>query len=170
MTSLERTEFATLEQFVASRGPALLAFANAVCGRETAADLVQEALIRTGGAWSRIQGEPEPYMRTIIVRLHMRQSQRRLLETRALRLIGRARPDIDESAAVASRLDLVDALQTLPARERATVMLRHYADYSEAQTAEILDCSIGTVKSQNHRALKRLRAMLDGPESGAHSE
>ena len=54
------------------------------------------------------------------------------------------------------------ALQTLSPGQRAALVLRYYEDLSEAQTAEVLGCSVGTVKSQVHRALNRLRTTYEG--------
>jgi DNA-directed RNA polymerase specialized sigma24 family protein len=56
--------------------------------------------------------------------------------------------------------DLWAVVQSLPPRQRAAVALRFYEDLSEAQTAAILGCSVGTVKSHTHRALATLRTRL----------
>jgi RNA polymerase sigma factor (sigma-70 family) len=57
------------------------------------------------------------------------------------------------------------ALLTLPQRQRAVVVLRHYDDLSEADVAAQLGCSVGTVKSQSARGLARLREVLDGDQT-----
>jgi RNA polymerase sigma-70 factor (sigma-E family) len=64
-------------------------------------------------------------------------------------------------------LDLRAALQTLAPRRRATVVLRYYCDYSVEQTAQLLDCSPGTVKSQTSKALTQLRDLLEPPSADA---
>lgn len=64
-------------------------------------------------------------------------------------------PDID------TRLELLAALSRLPARKRACVLLRHYVDLSEAEVAELLGISVGTVKSQTARALQQLGQAID---------
>ena len=69
----------------------------------------------------------------------------------------RAGPDLTET--VDQRVGLERALASLAPRQRACVVLRFYEDRSEAETAAVLGCSVGTVKSQTHDALKRLRAM-----------
>ena len=66
-------------------------------------------------------------------------------------------------AAVEDLLDLRAALHTLSPRRRAVIVLRYYCDYSIEQTAQVLDCSIGTIKSQTSRALEQLRDVLDPP-------
>lgn len=58
-------------------------------------------------------------------------------------------------------IDLVRSLRALPPRMRAVVVLRYVEDRSEAETADLLDCSVGTVKSGGHRGLARLRQLLE---------
>ena len=70
-----------------------------------------------------------------------------------------------DRAQVEELLDLRAALQTLPPRRRATVVLRYYCDYSVEQTAQLLDCSSGTVKSQTSKALAQLRNVLEPPDA-----
>jgi RNA polymerase sigma-70 factor (sigma-E family) len=77
---------------------------------------------------------------------------------------------------VENLLDLRAALQTLAPRRRATVVLRYYCDYSIEQTAQLLDCSPGTVKSQTAKALMQLRDLLEpdgtdvlGPDAAAEA-
>jgi RNA polymerase sigma factor (sigma-70 family) len=65
------------------------------------------------------------------------------------------------------------ALTTLPARQRAVVVLRYYEDRTEAEVARLLGCSVGTVKSQTAKALTKLRTRLDDelpiPQSEGHA-
>ncbi len=63
------------------------------------------------------------------------------------------------------RAELVRALRTLPARQRACVVLRYYADLPEREVADLLGCSVGTVKSQSSKALAKLRRLIE--EDGA---
>ena len=70
-----------------------------------------------------------------------------------------ARPDRDD--------ELIAALRELPPRMRAVVVLRFFEDRSEAQAAELLGCSVGTVKTQASRAMTRLRDLLTTPEREA---
>ena len=65
-----------------------------------------------------------------------------------------------ESEEVERRVDVLRALDALTPRQRATIVLRYFEDRSERDTAEILGCSVGTVKSQTHDALVRLRAAM----------
>jgi RNA polymerase sigma factor (sigma-70 family) len=66
----------------------------------------------------------------------------------------------DEPAEAAERVTMAAALAALPPRQRAVVVLRYYHDYAIDEVAEVLGCSPGTVKSQAHHALKRLRELL----------
>lgn len=74
------------------------------------------------------------------------------------------RPIDDETSRVATRHELLSALALLPRGQRAVVVCRHLEDLSEAQTAELLGCSVGTVKSQHARAMTRLRGLLSDAE------
>ena len=73
----------------------------------------------------------------------------------AVRVLGR----------VESSTDLTKALGELAPRQRVTLMLRYFDDLSEAQVAEVMGCSVGTVKSTTSRALQRLRAIVDPPDA-----
>ena len=61
---------------------------------------------------------------------------------------------------VEARLMLQDALRALPPRRRAVLVLRYLEDQSESQVADILGCSVGTVRSQTHKAISQLRSVL----------
>jgi RNA polymerase sigma factor (sigma-70 family) len=69
-------------------------------------------------------------------------------------------PTDDATSVVDDRRLLVDTLRALPAGQRDTLLLRYVADLPEAEVARLLGCSVGTVKSQAHRALRRLRPEL----------
>ena len=147
------------EEFARSRLGQLSSFAYRLTGdRNAADDLVQEALIRTGVRWRSVRRKdrPEVFVQTVMVRLHVdtwRKTRREDLEATSA---DRPAPAIDHDA----RLDLSDALNRLSPRQRSVLVLRFYADYTEAQTAEALGCARGTVKSQTSDALRRLRTLL----------
>ena len=90
-------------------------------------------------------------------------------ERRVRRLLADARHDEPVPDDVAARLDARAALGTLSPRQRACVVLRFYDDLSVAETARTLGCSEGTVKSQTHDALARLRDVLGDDVVPAHS-
>ena len=142
------------------RLPALLRFAHAVCGDpHTAADLVQDALERTGLHWHRIDrnGDPEAYVRRAIV--NGRVSRWRKLRRESLvDVVPEHATYVDHPSHDATLWRL---LATLPRRQRAVLVLRYYEDMSEEQIAATLGCAPGTVKSQASKALVKLRAAFD---------
>ena len=66
----------------------------------------------------------------------------------------------DQAEAITTRSEVLQALRRLPARQRATVVLRYYEELSEAETAAVLGCTVGTVKNQTHKALRSLREAM----------
>jgi len=147
--------------FVATRSAALLSFAHVLTGdRHDAEDVVQTALAATALGWHRLRSKenPEGYVRRAIVTTHLnRQRRRPWLE----RSTGEVPEPADPGPGGAEGLDERDAmwrvLATLPPRQRAVLVLRYYEDLSEADIADVLGCSRGTVKSQAAKALERLR-------------
>jgi RNA polymerase sigma-70 factor (sigma-E family) len=151
------------ETFFRMRSPALLRTAYLLTGdRQLAEDLVQEPLARTYRAWHKLaaDGNPEAYTRRIMYHLQVsRWRRRRVTEIRTDHLPEQG-TQRDEAGEAVNRLALRRALATLPARQRAAVILRYFEDRSEAETAEILGCRVGTVKSHLSRAVAALRAQL----------
>ncbi|MFJ9517973.1 SigE family RNA polymerase sigma factor [Kitasatospora sp. NPDC101801] len=127
-----------------------------------AEELLQDCLVKLYLRWGRLSaGEPHAYLRQMLVNGNVSRWRR----LRGEHLTG----DLPESPQhrndpLGDRFDDSDALRralrTLPARARAVVVLRHVEDLSEKETAAVLGCSLGTVKSQNARAMVRLRAAL----------
>jgi RNA polymerase sigma-70 factor (sigma-E family) len=150
------------EEFVASGSPRLLRTAYLLThDRAQAEDLLQTALARAWEAWSRIRGNPEPYVRRVLVNAYASAWRRRWRgEVPTADLPERAAPGADPLAELAERDRLWRALGRLPRRMRAVLVLRYYEDLSEAETAEVLGCSVGNVKSQASRGLAKLR--VDG--------
>jgi RNA polymerase sigma-70 factor (sigma-E family) len=152
--------------FVAARYSALARSAYLLVGdRGHAEDLVQTALIKTLAGWHRLRSPSaaEAYTRTTMVRLAGRWSRRRWRgEIPTGQAIDLADADGDGDIG----LDVHAALATLPWGQRAVLVLRYFDDLSEAETARILRCSSGTVKSRSSRAIARLRAceLLDDPK------
>lgn len=147
--------------FVTARLPALLRVAYLLCqDSHRADDLVQVAITRLYEHWGRAAAmdHTEAYARTILVREFL--SERRSSWARRV-LLGADPPEAagawrDHDAAV----DLASALAALPARQRATVVLRYYCDLTIEQTARVLDCTPSTVKSQTAKGLGSLRLAL----------
>ncbi len=118
-----------------------------------AQDLVQEALVKVALRWPRLrEGNPTAYARTIIVRDNVSWWRRRR-ETSVAIPTDVAAVSSDADAALVVRR----ALARLTPAQRAVLVLRHFDDLSERETADVLGVSVGTVKSQNAAALARLR-------------
>ena len=160
----------TVDDFVARAWPRLYRTAYLLTGNShDAEDVTQTALAVVVERWSTIRRRDDPivYARRVLATTAYRRTRRRRDEwERLLRIRTSERHDapVDRTGpltdGVAQRDALVAALQQLPARMRATVVLRHYADLSERETADVLGCSVGTVKSQTSKALERLRRDL----------
>jgi RNA polymerase sigma-70 factor (sigma-E family) len=145
------------EEFVAVSSPRLLRTAFLLARDEGhAEDLLQTALARAWRAWSRVSGDPEPYVRRIIVNTHATWWRRRW---RGEEPTERPpdRPTGSPQDAVGDREWLWQALGRLPRKQRTVLVLRFYEDLTEAQTAQLMGCSVGTVKSQASRALAKPR-------------
>ena len=115
--------------------------------RGLAEDLVQTSLAKAWFAWGRIEGHP------LATETLPEAAGRRGPGTGA----GTGTGQGQGTAEVEDRADLWTALARLPKRQRAVVVLRYYEDLSEVDTAEIMQCSVGTVKSQASKALAKLR-------------
>lgn len=148
---------ATFDAFVRARLPQLLRFGRVLTGsNEAAADLVQDALERTIMHWSRVESrdDPEGYVRRVMVNRNI-SIWRRLRRERITDTL----PDDGYVDRHRDR-ELWSALLTLPPRQRAVIALRYYEDKTEAEVAEILGCSVGTVKSQASKGISKLRVLM----------
>jgi RNA polymerase sigma-70 factor (sigma-E family) len=163
MTSAREAEFA---EYVAARLPSLRRLAMLMCQDwHRADDLVQTAITRLYVSWPRAKAAAsiDSYVRTIVVREFLNEQRsgwfRRVTLSPEL-------PDRPASAFDAeASLDVQAAMRALPPRQRATVVLRFYLDLNVDQTAQVLGCTAGTVKSQTAKALDNLRREL-GPAAG----
>ena len=147
-------------QFVEARESALRRTAWLLTGDwGLAEDLVQTALARAWPRWERInrRDDPEVYVRRVMVNTWRTWSRRRWRGEKASPAVAEAPAGGDMATEVAMRMAMRDALGALTARQRAVLVLRVYDDLPEAQVADMLDCSVGTVKSATSRALARLR-------------
>ncbi|MER7335644.1 MULTISPECIES: SigE family RNA polymerase sigma factor [unclassified Micromonospora] len=149
---------AAFAEFVRGESGALTRFAYLLTGdRHHAEDLVQVALAKVAVRWERID-DPGAYARRVLYTQSASWWRWR-----------RARPPEDLTAAVPDqaaasadpelRLVLRAALARLTPRQRAVLVLRYYEDRTEPETAELLGCAVGTVKSQTRHALGRLRTL-----------
>jgi RNA polymerase sigma-70 factor (sigma-E family) len=132
-----------------------------------AEDLVQETLLRVARRWNRVRfmDHPAAYARRVLINLVLHDADRRSRQRAELWPHDGAAEAADESAARALQEvdDLAEfrwALARLPARQRAVLVLRYWADRPAAEVADILGCSEGTVTSTASRAAARLAETL----------
>jgi RNA polymerase sigma-70 factor (sigma-E family) len=155
--------------FVVARRSGLTSLAYLLTGNQHAAEeLVQEALVEAARRWRRIAagGDPEPYVRRIVYTRHVDWWRR----------VGRREIHRFETADVASTEDVAGsadarvvlraALGRLTPRQRAVLVCRFFEDRTEVETAQVLGCSVSTVKSQTRHALRRLRELAPDLVSG----
>ncbi len=153
------------DEFVAGKLEQLLTTAYLITwDAGDAEDLVQECLFRVARRWPRVRGmtQPRAYARRILVNLALDAAGGRAQRRGEL---GGAPAATDEPArdllvGFETRAELLDALARLTPRQRAVLVLRYFNDLTEAQTAQVLGCSPGTVKSNASRGLARLREVL----------
>ncbi|MDX6357633.1 MAG: hypothetical protein QOH37_687 [Nocardioidaceae bacterium] len=145
---------ASFDEFVAARSRALLRTAYLLThDHALAEDLLQTALTKAWFAWGRIDGNAEPYVRRILVNTYASWWRRKWHGEHPTDEL----PERSADGATGEPTDLWTAMARLPRRQRAVVVLRYFEDLTEAQTAEALGCSVGTVKSQTSKALAKLR-------------
>jgi RNA polymerase sigma-70 factor (sigma-E family) len=164
---------AALEEFLARRGgPLVRAAALLGGGPEAGEDLLQAALERMLRHWHRVEGDPEGYLRRTIYHLAADGWRRQRRWRERLPLLHSPASSIvpDSSAQVEQRDELFRLLLQLPPGQRAAVLLRYWEDLSEAEAAQVLSCSPGTVKSAASRGLARLRELGGTPLAAATYE
>jgi RNA polymerase sigma-70 factor (sigma-E family) len=155
------------DDWVTQRGGALLRFAYLVTrDHNRAEEAVQDALIAAYSRWTKIcrAQDPEAYVRRCIVNADISRWRRFFRHESPTENPGTSDAAPDHSVTQAEH-DAVWALcTTLPAKQRAAVVLRYYEDLPDAEIAVILDCSASTVRSQIHRALASLRTTITTEE------
>jgi RNA polymerase sigma-70 factor (sigma-E family) len=160
---------ADLELFLAERGEALLRSAILLAGgREAGEDLLQAALERLLRHWRKIEGDPEGYLRRTLYHLAADNWRQQQAWRKRLRLLqpGAGTAAVDGTAEVDLRDSLVRLLMQLPPRQRAVIVARYWEQLSEAESARVLGCSVGTVKSAASRGLRRLRELSESHDLG----
>ena len=159
----------SFDELVDACSPRLLRTAWLLTGDpQLAEDLLQTALAATCQRWGRLRdtGAAEAYVRKVMATTASRWWRRKWHGERPTEVLPE-HPSADAYDAVDDRQGLRTALALLPPRQRACVVLRFYEDLSEQQVADVLDCSVGTVKSSTSRALAKLRAHLGQEASWA---
>jgi RNA polymerase sigma-70 factor (sigma-E family) len=156
------SDVTAFSEFAEACAPSLLRTAYLMVGdHQLAQDLVQEALVKTLIAWPRLRDRANlvAYTRRIVVTTSISWRRRRSFHERPSERLPE-QLGADPGEAVVTHDAVVAALLTVPPRQRAAIVLRYYQDLTEAQTAEVMGCSVGAVKSQVSAGLKRLRESL----------
>lgn len=155
------------EQFYAATRPRLLRTTFAVTrDQQRAEDAVQVAFVSAYTSWRRVSRADDPVAYVRRIAIHAALAQRRSPSWRREKASGHAlrdEPVADAVDATAQRLDVWQAIGTLPPRQRAVIVLRYYEDLTESQIAAILGIRPGTVKSQAAAALATLRERTGTP-------
>lgn len=148
--------------------PSLVRYATLLCGDAVEAEeLVQSALVRVTLRWPFLRDKDDPgaYVKRAIVNANINRWRRvrsREAPTDRLPETGVA----DRTSALADQDAVRRALATLPPRQRAVLVLRYLDDMTEQEAANVLGCSVGTVKSQTHKGLTKLRETFDSTRIG----
>ena len=153
---------AELESLLAERGEWLLRTAILLAGSQDAGeDLLQAALERVFRNRRRIHGDTEGYLRRTMVHLASDRWRRHGSWRGKLGVLRATAPGYlpDATIHIDHRDQLVRLLLQLPSRQRTAIVLRYWEDLSEAETAEVMGCSVGTVKSAASRGMQRLREL-----------
>ncbi len=154
--------------FVSTHGAALLRFAFMLTGDHGhAEDLVKTALKKAAGRWTRIH-EPaarRAYVRRVMVNTQTSWLRRRRVTEHFVDVIPESGIQPEDCEHIEGRI--LPALALLPNGMRAVLLLRFYEELSEAETARLLGCAVGTVKSQTSRGLARLRTYFAGDGTSA---
>ena len=151
--------------WVRSREQALGRLAYLLTGdRDAAEDLLQNSLAKVYRHWERVRAAelPDAYVRRLIVNENNSRWRRMLRrpESPGSHVLEVLAPPAPAGLDASEALDLWRHVQALPTQQRAAVVLRYYEDLTEAQTADVLGCSVGTVKSHTSRAISALRTRM----------
>ncbi|MFC7501442.1 SigE family RNA polymerase sigma factor [Nocardioides sp. GCM10030258] len=161
----------SFEEYVTARWAALYCTAHLLTGDRTAAeDLLQTTLIKVLAQWPRVRraDSPDAYVRKMLLNEMLGERRKSGRRAQKAHLVPVPDPPADPAVASSTRLDLWAQVQVLPPRQRAVLVLRYYEDLSEAQIADVLGVSTGTVKSQASLALRTLRDHQDRSTERAH--
>ena len=150
-------------EYVTARMPALLRTAYLLCGDwHRAEDIVSTAIVKLYTAWHRANRAEhiDAYVRQIVVRVWLDERRRPWRREHATATLPELQIEHALDTTAVRRADLQHLLARMPSRQRAVLVLRFYDDLSIEQTAEILGCSIGAVKTLTSRALTTIRRLL----------
>jgi RNA polymerase sigma factor (sigma-70 family) len=158
------------EQFVGAQLPALVRYAAMLAGeRELAQDVVQDALVRAHARWRRIgaMDRPDHYVKRMITTEYLswrRRHARRLAALTRWSVVALTPGAVTDHAEITvQRSALNQQLATLPAKQRAVLVLGYYEGFDDAEIAGMLACSPASVRTYRSRALAALRSELQAP-------
>jgi RNA polymerase sigma-70 factor (sigma-E family) len=158
----QAVELDDFNAFVRARTPALLRTGYLLTGdQHLAEDLVQTALAKTSLAWRRLQrnDNAEAYVRRVMYHQQVSWWRRRRIAEKLSDAVPETASEPDSEDRTATRLAVHGALMRLTPSQRAVLVLRYFDDQPDSTVADLLGISIGTVKSQTHKALAKLRAV-----------
>ncbi len=159
---------ADFEEFATAHWPDLVRLAYGLTGdRWLAEDLAQTTLAQAYASWWRVRraADPDAYVYRILINASKSRFRHRRVAEQPGDLPDTPVPDHTERSD--DRTELLAALRELPPRQRAVILLRYWADLSDAQTAAALGCSPGTVRSQAARGIAKLRTIIT-TDGGSH--
>lgn len=154
--------------YVHDSGPRLKRLAFLLTGDlSEAEDLLQSAYIKVMPRWEKVRRYdiPDAYLRRVMISIRSSWWRRMQGREKLVADVPESQPRTgapDLSDSVVQQQALLQALRALPDRQRTAVVLRHWCDLSEAETADSMGCSLGTVKSNTSKGLAQLRTVLAG--------
>jgi RNA polymerase sigma-70 factor (sigma-E family) len=153
--SVDENDF---REFVRTRCGELMRRAYVLTGgdQDAAQDLMQVALFKAAEHWPDLES-PSAFVRTVMYRQQISWRRRGWSRHESSTNVVPERHHGDHEHAVELKLAVRAALFQLTPKQRAVLFLRHFEDLPDIEVAEVLGCSVGTVRSTNHRALQRLR-------------
>ncbi|MGH3391626.1 MAG: SigE family RNA polymerase sigma factor [Actinomadura sp.] len=139
---------------------------------DAADDLAADAFVAAWRRWDRVRSTDQPiaYVRRIVINLASSRIRRLVRERARLTAAHAMAREWADAPDVPGMIDVRAALQRLPARKRACVVLRHAFDLSEQETARVLDISVGTVKSQTSKGVAELERLLRAQQDGVTAD
>ena len=164
---MDSAEIGEFEEFVQACAPSLIRLSYALCGDlGRAQDAAQTAFERMYQRWGKID-DPWAYARRAAVNA-THDGWRSFASRVVVGLQDDSKLSCEPIEASDERDEIIRALRILPHAQRAVLVLRYWQDLTEAETAAVLGVSVGTVKTHGHRAMQRLRKILDVQEDVQH--
>ena len=169
-TTRQASDASSFDEYAAAAWPWLYRCSYLLTGNHhDAEDLAQDTMLQVQRSWTKVRqaDEPAAYVRRTMTNLLV---SRRRLKRRRLEVLtdAPAEPRTAPTAGPEDRMVVWPHIVSLAPRQRAVIVLRYYEQLSEREIADALGCSVGTVKSTAHRALRSLRGRVDPESLGGH--